>query len=182
METAVALDPNFKFPLMSRILVAVEKMVASCYNRDQTWLCVYCWCQTPSGVVSPRGETTPLGVWHQQYTHNHVWSLKYLISVHNWQKWFLSGTDLLYPTIWHWRSQRNNWLCIYLVNIYCNTILTATMSPCIYWFLLNATYNTFIHQWHPDLWIPYWIKLNIINYEKPTWVFTSNLDLVYCSI
>ena len=28
-------------------------MVASCYNRDQTWLCVYCWCQTPEGVVSP---------------------------------------------------------------------------------------------------------------------------------
>ena len=40
--------------------------------RDQTWLCVYCWCQTPEGVVlprraitraqpewSPRGETTP---------------------------------------------------------------------------------------------------------------------------
>ena len=23
-----------------------------------------------------RGVTTPLGVWHQQYTHNHVWSLK----------------------------------------------------------------------------------------------------------
>ena len=87
-ETAVALDSNFKLLLMSRILVAVEKMVASCYNRDQTWLCVYCWCQTPSGVVSPRGnhsgcalviarrgETTPSGVWHQQYTHNHVWSL-----------------------------------------------------------------------------------------------------------
>ena len=43
-----------------------------CYLRDQTWLCVYCWCQTPEGVVSPRraitraqpewsprGETTP---------------------------------------------------------------------------------------------------------------------------
>ena len=88
-ETAVALDSNFKLLLMSRILVAVEKMVASCYNRDQTWLCVYCWCQTPSGVVSPRGdhsgctlviarrgETTPEGVWHQQYTHNNVWSLK----------------------------------------------------------------------------------------------------------
>ena len=40
--------------------------------RDQTWLCVYCWCQTPEDVVSrrraitrvqpewsPRGETTP---------------------------------------------------------------------------------------------------------------------------
>ena len=55
--------------------------------REQTWLCVYCWCQTPEGVVSPhraitraqpewspRGDTTPEGVWHQQYTHNHVWS------------------------------------------------------------------------------------------------------------
>ena len=65
-------------------------MVASCYNRDQTWLCVCCWCQTPEGVVSPRGdhsgcvlviarrgETTPSGVWHQQHKHNHVWSLKY---------------------------------------------------------------------------------------------------------
>ena len=53
------------------------------YLRDQTWLCVYCWCQTPEGVVlpcrvqhewSPHGEKTPEGVWHQQYTHNHVWS------------------------------------------------------------------------------------------------------------
>ena len=39
--------------------------------RDQTWLCVYCWCETPEGVLSPcraimraqpewspRGETT----------------------------------------------------------------------------------------------------------------------------
>ena len=55
-ETVVALDSHFKLLLMSRILIAVEKMVASCYNRDQTWLCVYCWCQTPSGVVSPRGD------------------------------------------------------------------------------------------------------------------------------
>ena len=23
--------------------------------RDQTWLCVYWWCHTPEGVVSPRG-------------------------------------------------------------------------------------------------------------------------------
>ena len=67
-------------------------MVASCYNRDQTWLCVYYWCQTPEGVVSPlqgitrarqhRASTqittraTPSRIWHQQYTHNHVWSLK----------------------------------------------------------------------------------------------------------
>ena len=40
---------------------------------------MYCWCQTPEGVVSPhraitRAQTTPEGVWHQQYTHNHVWS------------------------------------------------------------------------------------------------------------
>ena len=80
-ETAVALDSNFKLLLMSRILVALEKMVASCHNRDQTWLCVYCWCQTPSGVVSPRraiARAQPSGVWHQQYTHNHVWSLKYV--------------------------------------------------------------------------------------------------------
>ena len=58
-----------------------------CGLRDQTWLCVYCWCETPEGVVSPcwvitraqsewmpHGETTHEGVWHQQYTHNHVWS------------------------------------------------------------------------------------------------------------
>ena len=79
MVCAVCLTMFFLFKVlfMSRILVAVEKMVASCYNWDQTWLCMYCWCQTPSGVVSPRGETTPSGVWHQQYTHNHVWSLKH---------------------------------------------------------------------------------------------------------
>ena len=100
-ETAVALDSNFKLLLMSRILVAGEKIVASCYNRDQTWLCVYCWCQTPEGVVSPwgdhsgcalviarRGETTPLRVWHQQYTHNHVWSLKqYFVKIVLQQIW-----------------------------------------------------------------------------------------------
>ena len=26
--------------------------------RDQTWLCVYCWCQTPKSVVSPRRVIT----------------------------------------------------------------------------------------------------------------------------
>ena len=34
-------------------------------------------------VIAPRrdsGETTPEGVWHQQYTHNHVWSLKQAIT------------------------------------------------------------------------------------------------------
>ena len=107
-ETAVALDSNFKLLLMSRILVAVEKMVASCYNRDQTWLCLYCWCQTPSGVVSPRGdysgcalvigrrgETTPSGVWHQEYTHNHVWSL-------NQQPWiyYMNLTLFYKEVIW----------------------------------------------------------------------------------
>ena len=56
LETSVALDSNFKLLFMSRILVAVEKMVASCYNRDQTGLCVYCWCQTPSGVVGCCGN------------------------------------------------------------------------------------------------------------------------------
>ena len=25
-----------------------------CCLRDQTWLCVYCWCQTSESVVSPR--------------------------------------------------------------------------------------------------------------------------------
>ena len=29
-------------------------------------------------MIARRGETTPLGVWHQQYTHNHVWSLNYI--------------------------------------------------------------------------------------------------------
>ena len=28
-------------------------------------------------VIARRGETTPWGVWHQQYTHNHVWSLNF---------------------------------------------------------------------------------------------------------
>ena len=32
------------------------EMVASCYNHNQAWLCVYCWCHTPSGVVSPWGD------------------------------------------------------------------------------------------------------------------------------
>ena len=74
-----SLDSNFKWLLMSRILVAVEKMVASCYNRDQTWLCVYCWCQTPSGVVSPRGDHSGCALAREldtNNTHNHVWSLK----------------------------------------------------------------------------------------------------------
>ena len=75
---------------MSWILVVAEKMVESCYNRDQTWLCVYCCCQTPLGVVSPRGETTPSGVWHQQFTHNLVWSLKYNAKGENKElKWYI---------------------------------------------------------------------------------------------
>ena len=57
-KTAVALNSNFKLLLLSRILVAVAKSVASCYNRDQTWLCVYWWCQAPPGVFSqPRAIT-----------------------------------------------------------------------------------------------------------------------------
>ena len=32
--------------------------------------------QTCALVIARRGETTTSGVWHQQYTHNHVWSLK----------------------------------------------------------------------------------------------------------
>ena len=32
---------------------------------------------------SPHGETTPEGVWHQQYTHNYVWSLKLITSEDN---------------------------------------------------------------------------------------------------
>ena len=69
VETAVALDSNFKLLSMSRILVAVEKMVSSCYNRDQTWLCVYCWCQTPSGVVSLRA--VPL--WSPGLARHYPW-------------------------------------------------------------------------------------------------------------
>ena len=30
----------------------------SVWLRDQTWLCVYCWCQTPEGVGSPRRAIT----------------------------------------------------------------------------------------------------------------------------
>ena len=36
-ETAVALDSNFKLLLMSRILVTVEKVVASCYRAAPSW-------------------------------------------------------------------------------------------------------------------------------------------------
>ena len=38
---------------------------------------VYCWCQTPSDVVSPRGEATPPGGSLKQCTHNQDWSLKH---------------------------------------------------------------------------------------------------------
>ena len=31
------------------------------YLRDQTWLCVFCWCQTPQVVVSPRRAITSPG-------------------------------------------------------------------------------------------------------------------------
>ena len=41
------------------------------YLRDRTWLCVYCCCQTPEGVVSSCGKTTPERVGHQDYGHNH---------------------------------------------------------------------------------------------------------------
>ena len=85
-ETAVALDSNFKLLLMSRISVAVEKMVASCYNRDQTCLYVYCWCQTPSGVVSPWAASSGSPGAAKQHPsliptiHTHsCWSLNYIM-------------------------------------------------------------------------------------------------------
>ena len=53
MEIAVALDSNFKLLLISRILVAVEEMVAPCYNRDQTCVCIVC-VKLPR-VLSRRG-------------------------------------------------------------------------------------------------------------------------------
>ena len=55
-----------------------------CYLRDQTWLCVYYWYQTPEGVVSPRRAITRaqpeasdaesvfcgrLGVWNRTAPH-----------------------------------------------------------------------------------------------------------------
>ena len=35
-------------------------------------------------VIARRGETTPSGVSHQQYIHNHVWSLNQWLLVHGW--------------------------------------------------------------------------------------------------
>ena len=38
---------------------------------DQTWLCVYCWCQTPSGVVTPRRAITraqPIIIWCHHFS------------------------------------------------------------------------------------------------------------------
>ena len=42
------------FPIIE-LAALVQAMVCL---RDQTWLCVYCWCQTPEGVVSPRRAIT----------------------------------------------------------------------------------------------------------------------------
>ena len=58
IRTAVALDWNYKLLLMGRLLVAAEKNCGIMLYRDQTWLCVYCLCQTPEGVVSPRRAIT----------------------------------------------------------------------------------------------------------------------------
>ena len=37
------------------------------YLRDQTWLCVYCWCETPEGVVSPR-RSIPIITWCHHFS------------------------------------------------------------------------------------------------------------------
>ena len=44
-----------------------------------------CLAAGRSLFIARRGETTPSGVWHQQYTHNHVWSLnRYMVCVSVW--------------------------------------------------------------------------------------------------
>ena len=85
-------------------------MVASCYNRDRTWLCVYCWCQTPQGVVSPRGETTPWGVWHQHYTHDHAWSLKHMTvgRIATTHTWALLQSNALSYTVQDYRAHNRH--------------------------------------------------------------------------
>ena len=40
--------------------------------RDQTWLCVYCWCQTPEGVVPPHRAITR--AWCHHFFHSNQYS------------------------------------------------------------------------------------------------------------
>ena len=81
--TVIALDSNFKPPLLSRILVSKEKIwwphVTIGINHD--CVCVvgvklFAAC----GLVIPQfGETTLSGIWHQQCTRKHDWSLNHTI-------------------------------------------------------------------------------------------------------
>ena len=78
--------------------------------------CVLLSDDNTSGVVSPRGvhsgcalviarhgKTTPSGVWHQQYTHNHVWSLKHIPwSIHTVIiRFFWCGYDAIFNALMH---------------------------------------------------------------------------------
>ena len=50
-----------------------------------------------------------------------------------------TGISLVYSTIWHRWNQRSDWLCMYSSNIYWNTIVTVTLSSCMYWSLFCWT-------------------------------------------
>ena len=68
---------------MGIILVAVDKW----WDRVIIGIKHECVCIVGVKlVIARRGETTLSGVWHQQYTHNHVWSLNHNMPLWNWRE------------------------------------------------------------------------------------------------
>ena len=88
-------------------------MIYNIYLRDQTWLCVYCWCQTPEGVVSPRRAITRAPTIHTQsclipiitWCHHFFHSNQYSAHEKQFKVWIESNRSLCcHVTTLSWRQ------------------------------------------------------------------------------
>ena len=58
--------------------------------RDQTWLCVYCWCPTPEGVVSPVRRQHP-----REFDTNNTHTIMFDPDYNMMPPFFSSATNIL---------------------------------------------------------------------------------------
>ena len=93
VEATAILATKHNVVTWQRKLWLLTIQTLNCFNEQNIGSCDKKWwhhaiigirhnCVCIVGVKLPRvlprlgGETTPLGVWHQHYTHNHVWCPK----------------------------------------------------------------------------------------------------------
>ena len=102
--TAIALVSNFKLLLIHRILVFGTNLMASCYNRDQSWLCVLLVSNNPLSIFSTadhlvirRWDPRPLLL--QRFNLNHSWGSNYIQPLQPLKLgngWVVSSLNVLY--------------------------------------------------------------------------------------